>query len=92
MHIPVLECVPFVYSHFPSVQVQDDQEASAQDTDPAEDASKGKMEKDINPGLALALLVADLGARVFCLSILWVAFILAILVSNAALCVALIHR
>ena len=74
------------------MQVPDDWHASAQYTDPAEDASKGKMEKEINPGLALGLLIADLGARMFCLSVLWVAFILAILVSNAALCLALIHR
>ena len=92
MHIPVLEFVPLTQSQFTSVQLPDDQEASAQDKDPAEDAGKGNMEKEINPGLALALLIADLGARVFCLSVLWVAFILAILVSNAALCLALIHR
>ena len=48
--------------------------------------------KDINPAIALAILAADVAARIFCLSILWLAVILAVLASNAAVCVALIHR
>ena len=42
--------------------------------------------------MALALLVADVAARLFCLSVFWMLLIIAILVSNAALCVALVHR
>ncbi len=42
--------------------------------------------------MALALLVADLAARLFCLSIFWTLLVVAILVSNASLCMALIHR
>ena len=48
--------------------------------------------KDINPAIALAILAADVAARIFCLSILWLTVILALLASNAAVCVALIHR
>ena len=48
--------------------------------------------KDINPAIALAILAADVAARIFCLSILWLTVILAVLASNAAVCVALIHR
>ena len=48
--------------------------------------------KDINPAIALAILAADVAARIFCLSILWLTVILAVLASNAAVCIALIHR
>ena len=51
-----------------------------------------RARKDINPAIALAILAADVAARIFCLSILWLTVILALLASNAAVCVALIHR
>ena len=55
-------------------------------------AAKAKVVKDINPAVALALLIAEVAARLFCLSILWVLLINSILLSNAALCTASIHR
>ncbi|CAL5220020.1 g1966 [Coccomyxa viridis] len=60
--------------------------------DAAATATKAKAVKEINPAVALALLVADLAARLFCLSIFWTLLVVAILVSNASLCMALIHR
>ena len=51
-----------------------------------------RARKDINPAIALAILAADVAARISCLSILWLTVILALLASNAAVCVALIHR
>ena len=60
--------------------------------DAAANAAKTKVARDINPAVALALLIADLAARLFCLSIFWMLLVIAVLVSNAALCVALIKR
>ena len=58
----------------------------------AADTVKARAAKNINPAVALALLIVDLAARLFCLTIFWMTLIFAILVSNAALCVALMHR
>ena len=66
--------------------------AGAPYEDAAANGTKAKAAKAINPAVALALLVADLAARLFCLSIFWMLLISAILISNAALCIALIHR
>ena len=55
-------------------------------------ATANAAAREINPTAALGLLIADLAARLFCLSIFWVLLIAAILLSNAALCTALIHR
>ena len=63
-----------------------------QNEEAAAHAAKAKAAKDVNPAVALALLTADVAARLFCLSILWMLLIIGILLSNAALCTALIHR
>lgn len=46
----------------------------------------------IQPVSAAALLVADVAARLFCLTIFWVVLVFAIICSNAAVCAVLLHR
>ncbi|CAL8468080.1 g7619 [Coccomyxa elongata] len=56
-----------------------------------ETAETAKLEA-IQPVSAAAFLVADVAARLFCLTIFWVALVFAIICSNAAACAVLLHR
>ena len=67
-------------------------EAASPDVRAAADTVQARAAKNINPAVALALMIADLAARLFCLTIFWMTLIFAIVVSNAAICVALMHR
>lgn len=49
-------------------------------------------ERAIQPVSAAALLVADVAARTFCLTIFWVTLVFTIVCCNIALCTVLLHR
>ncbi|BDA42229.1 hypothetical protein COCOBI_03-1160 [Coccomyxa sp. Obi] len=88
-----------------SYQLQATAEAEAQIADPIEakvlhseasevevKAAETAQHGAIQPVSAAAFLVADVAARLFCLTIFWVALVFAIICSNAAVCVVLLHR
>ena len=50
------------------------------------------MKRTLNPAAAAVLLLGDLAARLFCLSVFWMILIIAVLCGNAALYFALSNR
>lgn len=65
----------------------EEQEAPRRESGKAE-----AVQRTVQPLSATAFLVADMAARIFCLTIFWVVLILAILCSNSALCAVLLYR
>ena len=65
----------------------EEQEAPRRESGKAE-----AVQRTVQPLSATAFLVADMAARIFCLTIFWVVLILAILCSNSTLCAVLLYR